>query len=99
MKKQILKSTTRKTLQLSFPIIISSIFSAITLNAHAITPVSVPPSATSTPFASKQVDGFYHLALGKFQVTALYDGYLDLPANILKVTNPLHWKTCLTTIM
>lgn len=34
--------------------------------------------------ASKQVDGFYHIPLGQFQVTALYDGYVKLPPSVFK---------------
>jgi len=38
--------------------------------------------ATMSPapvLATQQVAGFYHQPLGKFQVTALYDGYVKLP--------------------
>ena len=31
-----------------------------------------------------QVPGFYRMALGDFEVTALYDGYVDLDNKLLK---------------
>ncbi|AXK39050.1 MBL fold metallo-hydrolase [Crenobacter cavernae] len=40
---------------------------------------AVPPVQQTT-----QVPGFYRMALGDFQVTALYDGYVDLDTKLLK---------------
>ncbi|RXZ43476.1 MBL fold metallo-hydrolase [Crenobacter cavernae] len=42
--------------------------------AHAAPPVQ----------QTTQVPGFYRMALGDFQVTALYDGYVDLDTKLLK---------------
>ncbi len=35
-----------------------------------------------------QVPGYYRMMLGQFEVTALYDGYVDLDARLLKYTSP-----------
>ena len=50
---------------------------------QAITPLN-PQQTNNPPLATKQVAGFYHLPLGRFQVTALYDGYVKLPTTFFK---------------
>lgn len=46
----------------------------------------LPLSASAAPVAKQQtqVPGFYRMALGDFEVTALYDGYIDLDSTLLK---------------
>lgn len=41
-------------------------------------------SLADAPPASVQVPGYYHLRLGSFEVTALYDGAIDLDQKLLK---------------
>lgn len=42
------------------------------------TALTVSSTAYSADKATQQVPGFYHYNLGEFQVTALYDGYLNI---------------------
>lgn len=46
----------------------------------------LPLAASAAPVARQQtqVPGFYRMALGEFEVTALYDGYVDLDSQVLK---------------
>lgn len=48
--------------------------------------MALPLSLQAAPVAKQQtqVPGFYRMALGDFEVTALYDGYVDLDSSILK---------------
>ncbi|MFP6849021.1 MAG: MBL fold metallo-hydrolase [Pseudomonas sp.] len=45
----------------------------------------IPLSASAAPVAMQQtqVPGYYRMAVGDFEVTALYDGYIDLDKKIL----------------
>lgn len=52
--------------------------------AESTTQTSSPSTFTQ---ATKQVAGFYHIPLGQFQVTALYDGYVKLPSSVFKGQN------------
>lgn len=54
---------------------------------QALTPLT-PQNTNNPPLATKQVAGFYHIPLGSFQVTALYDGYVKLPTTIFKGEKP-----------
>lgn len=45
--------------------------------------VSAPALAAPPAQQKTQVPGFYRMALGSFEVTALYDGYVDLDPKIL----------------
>lgn len=47
---------------------------------------TLPLAASAAPVAKQQsqVPGFYRMALGDLEVTALYDGYVDLDPKILK---------------
>ncbi len=59
--------------------------------AAAATFTSVCPSLSeaAAPAAVKtQVPGYYRMAVGDFEVTALYDGYLDLDTTIFKNATP-----------
>lgn len=52
---------------------------AVTLTLAPVTVHAAPPAQLKT-----QVPGFYRMALGDVQVTALYDGYVDLDQKLLK---------------
>lgn len=52
---------------------------ALSVPAAAALPVSAAPPAQQ----KTQVPGYYRMALGDMEVTALYDGYIDLDAKIL----------------
>ncbi|WP_221930926.1 MBL fold metallo-hydrolase [Telmatospirillum sp. J64-1] len=45
----------------------------------ALSPVHAEPPAQQ----QNQVPGYYRMAVGEFEVTALYDGYVDLPPQLL----------------
>ncbi|MDH4561927.1 MBL fold metallo-hydrolase [Pseudomonas sp. BN411] len=49
-------------------------------------PFAAPITAQAAPVAKQQtqVPGFYRMAVGDLEVTALYDGYVDLGTNLLK---------------
>lgn len=49
---------------------------------------SAPAVAAPPAQQRQQVPGYYRLALGTFEVTALYDGFIDLDSKILLGTNP-----------
>lgn len=54
--------------------------------ACAAVGAALPLAASAAPVAKQQsqVPGFYRMALGEFEVTALYDGYVDLDPQLLK---------------
>lgn len=67
------------------PLFRTRLLSAL-LAAQAIILGSTLPLHASAAAVAKQqtqVPGFYRLALGEFEVTALYDGYVDLDSKIL----------------
>lgn len=45
---------------------------------------SLPANAQAPAQQKTQVPGYYRMMLGDFEVTALYDGYVDLPSTLLK---------------
>jgi glyoxylase-like metal-dependent hydrolase (beta-lactamase superfamily II) len=45
-------------------------------------------SHAGAPQQKTQVPGYYRFMVGSFEVTALYDGYIDLDSALLKNTNP-----------
>jgi glyoxylase-like metal-dependent hydrolase (beta-lactamase superfamily II) len=50
---------------------------------------SVPRMAWATaPFSSQQPAGFYRLKLGEFQITAVSDGFFELPTNSIATNVP-----------
>lgn len=55
--------------------------SLITLSAMSTTQAGAPQTAS-------QVPGYYRLMLGKFEITALYDGAIELDTQLLKNTRP-----------
>ena len=59
---------------------------AMSLAAAGIVAVATPVSShAATPAAVKtQVPGYYRMALGDFEVTALYDGYIELDSKLFK---------------
>ncbi|MEA1605087.1 MBL fold metallo-hydrolase [Pseudomonas spirodelae] len=58
---------------------------AAVISCTALTAL-IPLSASAAPVAKQQtqVPGYYRMALGDFEVTALYDGYIDLDNKLLK---------------
>lgn len=54
------------------------------LSSALIALVSLPLQAAAPAQQKTQVPGYYRMMLGDFEVTALYDGYTDLPSNLLK---------------
>lgn len=53
--------------------------------ALAITPlIASTPARAEAPQIKTQAPGFYRMMVGQFEITALYDGYLDLDAKLLK---------------
>ncbi len=42
------------------------------------------PALAAPPSLTTQVPGYYRASLGEFDVTALYDGFVDLPTSLLK---------------
>ncbi len=61
---------------------LSRSFAALALALGAsFTPVS--PALAEAPAVRTQVPGYYRLALGEIEITALYDGYVDLGAKLL----------------
>ena len=51
--------------------------------AVAFSTLAVVPVQAAAPMAQSQAPGFYRMALGDFEVTALFDGSFDLPADKL----------------
>jgi len=63
-------------------------FSAVACSAAfvavlGISTLAVAPARAAAPLAKVQAPGFYRIALGDFEVTALSDGTIDLPADKL----------------
>jgi len=54
--------------------------------AGAAFSVALPVGVSAEPPAQlkTQAPGFYRMALGEFEVTALYDGYTELLASLMK---------------
>jgi glyoxylase-like metal-dependent hydrolase (beta-lactamase superfamily II) len=57
--------------------------SATLATGVATTSYAAPPAQLKT-----QVPGYYRMQLGTFEITALYDGYLDLDTKLLKNAKP-----------
>ncbi|MFA6313280.1 MAG: MBL fold metallo-hydrolase [Sterolibacterium sp.] len=55
----------------------------LTLAGAALFGLALPAHAEA-PMVPSQVPGYYRMQLGEFEVTALYDGALDLDAKVLK---------------
>jgi hypothetical protein len=57
---------------------------ALALASASLAAIVAPPArATAPPQQRTQVPGYYRMALGDFEVTALYDGYIDLDSKLL----------------
>ena len=54
----------------------------------ALVCVTASMSHAGAPQQKTQVPGYYRFMIGSFEVTALYDGYIDLDSALLKNTNP-----------
>lgn len=50
--------------------------------------MAMPACATPPAHQKTQVPGYYRMALGDFEVTALYDGYIDLDRKLLVGASP-----------
>ncbi len=61
----------------------STIRGALLATAFAAAPATLPAEAAAPAQQRQQVPGYYRLALGTFEVTALYDGFIDLDSKIL----------------
>jgi hypothetical protein len=55
---------------------------ALALSTAAFT-AAAPVHAAPPAQQKTQVPGYYRMALGAFEITALYDGYIDLDAKLL----------------
>jgi len=60
--------------------------------AFAIGVAALPLAATAAQAAppaqqKTQAPGFYRMMVGQFEVTALYDGYIDIDPKVLKYTS------------
>lgn len=55
-------------------------------------------AAADAPQVKSQVPGYYRLMLGSFEITALYDGVIDLDTGLLKNTNPKEVQTLLARL-
>lgn len=58
---------------------------SLTALAFAVGASFIPfaPAQAESPAVGTQVPGYYRMALGNLEITALYDGYVDLGANLL----------------
>lgn len=61
---------------------------ALRLLLAALIAVSASLSWAGAPQQKTQVPGYYRFMVGSFEVTALYDGYIDLDSALLKNTSP-----------
>ncbi len=55
----------------------------------------VPTAHAKAPMVHTQVPGFYRMQLGQFEVTALYDGQIDIDTKLLHHIDASHLKTLL----
>jgi len=64
-------------------------FNRLILALTALTLLCLTPLARAeAPKVLIQVPGYYRMMLGQFEITALYDGALDLDTSLLRNTNP-----------
>lgn len=72
---------------------LSRLSATVTAAAVAATLATALPLTTSVAHAAPpapqktQVPGYYRMMVGQFEVTALYDGYIDLDTKLLKYTS------------
>lgn len=55
-------------------------------------------AAAGAPQSKSQVPGYYRLMLGDFEITALYDGKIELDTKLLQNTNPKEVQTLLARL-
>ncbi|MGO4331282.1 MBL fold metallo-hydrolase [Cupriavidus sp. 2TAF22] len=56
--------------------------------APALAPAQSPAAASPPAQLRTQVPGYYRMMFGQFEVTALYDGYVDLDTKVFKYSSP-----------
>ncbi len=66
---------------------------ALTLGA-ALVPAA--PALAEAPAVRTQVPGYYRLAVGDMEITALYDGFIDLDSKLLNNASPAEVQRLLT---
>lgn len=59
----------------------------LSLSAAALIVFATLPALAETPPQNTQVPGYYRMSLGKFEVTALFDGVIQLDTKLLKNTD------------
>ncbi len=75
------------------PRLLRNIFALTTAALLAFAPLS--PAVAEAPATKTQVPGYYRLQLGKFEVTALFDGTIELETKLLKNTNEVELRKLL----
>lgn len=69
-----------------FPALLTA--AAVAVSALTMTLATAPAAHAAPPAQQKtQVPGFYRMMVGQFEVTALYDGYIDIDPKILRYTS------------
>ena len=73
---------------------------ALTVASACALPLSFPTVSIAAAPAQQQtqVPGYYRMALGDFEVTAIYDGYVKLGTNLLKDINEKDIQTLLSSM-
>ncbi|MBT9499396.1 MULTISPECIES: MBL fold metallo-hydrolase [Zoogloea] len=64
--------------------------------ALGVSLIPAAPACAEAPPVKTQVPGYYRMALGELEVTALYDGYIDLDTKILSNASPAEVQRLLT---
>lgn len=60
---------------------------AVTIGAAVLPAIATAQTATPPAQQKTQVPGYYRMMVGQLEVTALYDGYIDLDPKILRYTS------------
>lgn len=60
----------------------ATVAAAVLGGAPVTAAIAAPPAQLKT-----QAPGYYRMMVGQFEVTALYDGYVDLPTKVLKYSS------------
>lgn len=74
-----------------------STLTALTLALASCLLPQAPAFAEAAPITT-QVPGYYRMAVGDMEVTALYDGYIDLDTKLLSDTTPAEVQSLLARI-
>ncbi|BAL24540.1 MBL fold metallo-hydrolase [Azoarcus sp. KH32C] len=66
----------------------------IAVSAALLALVPVAPAIAEVPMVKTQVPGYYRTMVGQFEVTALFDGAIELDVKLLRNTKPdeLKWR-------